>query len=177
MRCYIQNFKTLGLPLSEKKNFEICLLCFYAPICDPQSRSSPDPRGITWTNLVEIHNETLHTKYQNSGPSSLREKELWSFRSLFLHVRSTCDPQGGASFDPRGILWINLVEVHKEITHTKQDVFVTHECPRNSHFLRNVTFIFELDLCRWPWPWYQQMRIEENLMCLHTKYEPCTLIS
>ena len=24
----------------------------------------------------------------------------------------TCDPQGGASFDPRGIKWTNLVEVH-----------------------------------------------------------------
>ena len=30
----------------------------------------------------------------------------------------------------------------------KQDVFVKHECPRNGHFLRNVTFIFDLDLCR-----------------------------
>ena len=32
--------------------------------------------------------------------------------------------------------------------HTKQDMFVKHECPQNSHFLRNVTFIFDLDLCR-----------------------------
>ena len=24
----------------------------------------------------------------------------------------TCDPWGGASFDPRGIKWTNLVEVH-----------------------------------------------------------------
>ena len=30
----------------------------------------------------------------------------------------------------------------------KQDVFVKHECPRNRHFLRNVTFIFDPDLCR-----------------------------
>ena len=30
----------------------------------------------------------------------------------------------------------------------KQDVFVKHECPRNGHFLRNVTFMFDLDLCR-----------------------------
>ena len=30
----------------------------------------------------------------------------------------------------------------------KQDVFVKHECPRNGHFLRNVTSIFDLDPCR-----------------------------
>ena len=30
----------------------------------------------------------------------------------------------------------------------EQDVFVKHECTRNGHFLRNVTFIFDLDLGR-----------------------------
>ena len=29
-----------------KKNSKICLLCSYAPTCEPQSRTSPDPRGI-----------------------------------------------------------------------------------------------------------------------------------
>ena len=58
----------------------------------------------------------LHTKYQGSRPSSFIVEELWNFRSLFLC--STCDPQGGASFDPRGILWTNLVEVHKEMPHS-----------------------------------------------------------
>ena len=28
----------------------------------------------------------------------------------------------------------------------KQDVLVEHYCPRNGHFLRNVTLIFDLDL-------------------------------
>ena len=53
----------------------------------------------------------------------------------------------------------------------KQDVFVKHECPQNSHFffLRNVTFIFD-NLCRWPWSWYLQMHNDE--IYLHTKYEP-----
>ena len=36
----------------------------------------------------------------------------------------------------------------KAFTKDKQDVFVKHECPRNGQFLRNVTFIFHLDLCR-----------------------------
>ena len=30
----------------------------------------------------------------------------------------------------------------------KQDVFVKHECSWRGHFLRNVIFIFDLDLCR-----------------------------
>ena len=31
---------------------------------------------------------------------------------------------------------------------SEQDMFVKHECARNGHFLRDVTFIFDLDLCR-----------------------------
>ena len=75
-RCYIQNIKALGLPLSEKKNSEICLFCSYARICEPHGRTSPDPRGIILTNLVEVHKEMLHTKYQGSRPSSFRVEEL-----------------------------------------------------------------------------------------------------
>ena len=37
-RCYIPNIKAVGLPHSEKKKFEICLLCSYAPTCDPRAR-------------------------------------------------------------------------------------------------------------------------------------------
>ena len=118
--CYIQNIKALGLPLSVKKNSEISLFCSYARTCEPHSRTSPDPRGIVWTNLVEVLKETLHTKYQGSRPSSFRVEELWNFPSLFLCW--TCEPKGGASFDPRGILWTNLVEVHTEMPHSKYPI-------------------------------------------------------
>ena len=60
----------------------------------PQGRTSPDPRSILWTDMVEVHKEMLNTKYQGSRPSSFRVEELWNFRSLFLC--SNCDPQGGA---------------------------------------------------------------------------------
>ena len=116
-RCYIQNTKALGLPLSEKKNSKICLLCSYARTSEPHGRTSPDPMGIVWTNLVEVHKDMLHAKYQGSRPSSFRLVELWNFHSLFLCL--TYDPQGGGSFDPRGISRTNLVEVHKEMLHTK----------------------------------------------------------
>ena len=44
-RCYILNIKALGLPVSEKKNFEIFFLCSYVPTCDLQGRPSFDPQG------------------------------------------------------------------------------------------------------------------------------------
>ena len=56
---------------SEKKNFEVCLLCSYV-----QNSSQFDPSGIICTNLVEVHKDVLHTKYQNSTASSFREKEF-----------------------------------------------------------------------------------------------------
>ena len=31
----------------------------------------------------------------------------------------TCDPWGGASFDPTSIIWTNLVEVHYKMLYTK----------------------------------------------------------
>ena len=59
----------------------------------------------------------LLAKYQSSRPPSLRDEVFWSWSSLVLVP--TCDPQGRASFDPMGIIWINLVEVYKEMLHKK----------------------------------------------------------
>ena len=44
--------------------------------------------------------------------------------------------------------YLTLLTMNKQGIHVKQDVFVKHECPRHGHSLRNVTFIFDLDLCR-----------------------------
>ena len=68
--------KALCLLVSEKKNFEVCLLCSYVQTCDPRGRASFDPWGIICANLVEVHKEMLLTKYQNSTPSSFTEEEL-----------------------------------------------------------------------------------------------------
>ena len=35
--------KALGLPVSEKNNFEVCLLCSYVQNCDPRGGTSFDP--------------------------------------------------------------------------------------------------------------------------------------
>ena len=65
---------------------------------------------LRWAkNYVEVHKEMLYTKYQSSRPSSFREEEFWSL--LLCSYILICDPQDGASFNPRGIIWTNLVQV------------------------------------------------------------------
>ena len=67
--------KALHLSVSEK-NFEDWLLSSYVLNCEPPGGGvSFDPRGTTWTNLVEVHKEMLCTKYQSSRPSSFKEEE------------------------------------------------------------------------------------------------------
>ena len=88
--------KALGLPVSENKNFEVCIFCSYVPTCAP--RASFDPMGIICTNLLEVHKEMLHTTYQSSTPSRFREEEFYRWASLFL-----CDnlfPQAGPVLTP-----------------------------------------------------------------------------
>ena len=50
-RCYIQNIKALGLPVSEKKNYENGFSVPYIPTCDPRGRASFDPRGFIMNKL------------------------------------------------------------------------------------------------------------------------------
>ena len=66
----------LHLLVSEKKNFEVCLFCSHVQTCDPRGRASLTSGESICTNLVEVHKEMLHTKYQNSTASSFREKEF-----------------------------------------------------------------------------------------------------
>ena len=82
-----------------EKKTEDGLLCSYIPTCDPQGGASFDPRGIIWTNLVEVFKEMLYTKYQSSRPFSFGE-EFWNFLSLFLC--SNLWPLGQAQFWPQG---------------------------------------------------------------------------
>ena len=110
-----QMIKALLLLVSEKKNFKVFFFVPMFQTCDPRGGAQFDPRGIIWTTLVEVHLEMLHMKYQSSAPSSFREENFWSFPSLSLCFKLVTPPPpqwGGASFDPRGIIWTILVEVH-----------------------------------------------------------------
>ena len=59
----------------------------------------------------------LNTKYQ-ALILAVSEKKNFEVGFLCSYV-PTCDPMGGASFDPMCIIWTNLVEVHKEMLNTK----------------------------------------------------------
>ena len=79
-------------------------------ICDPRGGAIFGPRGIIWTNLVEVHYVMLHTKHQGSRPYGFRQEDFSTFSLLSLC--KTCDPRGRAIFGPGGIILTNLVEVH-----------------------------------------------------------------
>ena len=70
--------KALGLPVLEKKNFEISFLFSYVDLltCDHRGGVSFDPGGMISTNLVEVLKEVLYTKCQSSRPSRFREEEF-----------------------------------------------------------------------------------------------------
>ena len=79
-----------------EKKIKDWLLCSYVPTCDPRGQASFDPRGITWTNLVEVLKEMLYTKYHSSRPSTFRKEKFWNFLSLFQC--SNLWPPGQAQF-------------------------------------------------------------------------------
>ena len=87
------------------------------PTCDPRVGQVLIPRGIIWMKLTKVYKETLHTKNLSSIPSSFREEEFWSWSSLFLwyNLWPLCE----VSFDSKGIIWIKLIKVHKEMLNTK----------------------------------------------------------
>ena len=87
------------------------------PTCDPRAGASFDPRGIILIELIKVHKTMLHTKNQSFRPSRFREEEFWILPSLsYVQI---CDPMARPILTPRDIIWINLVEVNKEMLHTK----------------------------------------------------------
>ena len=62
---------------SEKKNFQDEILCFYVPTFDPpQGGANLDPWSIIKTNLAEVHQKMLHTKYESSSPYYLGQEDF-----------------------------------------------------------------------------------------------------
>ena len=59
----------------------------------------------------------LHNKYHGSRLCGFREEDFFCFPYIMLY--KTCDTWGGTIFDPRGIIWTNLVEVCLVLLTTK----------------------------------------------------------
>ena len=101
-RCYIQNIKALGHPVLEKKNYKLFVLCSYVQLVTPRAGPVLTPGAFyeqTWwrsTRRCHIQNiKSLHLPV-----SEKKNFEDW----LLCSYVPTCDPRGGASFDPRGII-------------------------------------------------------------------------
>ena len=99
-RCYVSNIKALCLP--------VFLLCSYVQTCDPWGRANCDPRGIIWTNLVEVHLEMLHTKINIKALYLLVSEKIFKYFAFFFLF--CC--HGTQSYGWNYILWTIFVEFH-----------------------------------------------------------------
>ena len=52
----------------------------------PQGGAIFGPRGIIWTNLVEVHKVKLRTKYQGSRPYENRQKHLSIYIYIYISI-------------------------------------------------------------------------------------------
>ena len=79
------------------------------------------PWDIIWIKLTKNWQRSTRRCYiPNIYALSVPVSEKKNFEVGFLcSYVPTCDPQGGASFDPLNIIWTNLVEVHKGMLKTK----------------------------------------------------------
>ena len=100
----------------------------------PWDEANFEPRGIIWTNLVEVHwkcyipniKAPCHPVSERKNFVDLLCSYVTSCDEhfevcLLCSYVLTCDPREGASFDLRGIIWTELVEVHKEKLYAKYE--------------------------------------------------------
>jgi hypothetical protein len=60
-----------------------------------------DRRATFWTILVDVHDTMYHAIYLTIDFSIQRRSFNLKFL-LYIHIRETFDPLGGANFDTRG---------------------------------------------------------------------------
>ena len=106
-RCYIWNIKALRLPVSEIFFFKVFLLCSCVSNLWPPGLGQFGPQGHHLTILGR--GQLADATYQISKVYFFlfQRRRILKF-SFFV----PCDPRSGTSFDPRGIIWTILLEVH-----------------------------------------------------------------
>ena len=70
------------------------------PTCDPRVGQFLIPRGIIWIKLTTVYKEMLHAKLY---PFQFQRRRI--LKLVLCSYVPTCDPWGGVSFDPKGIIW------------------------------------------------------------------------
>ena len=72
--------RLLALWFETRRFFHVFLHVSHCKACEPAG-AGPflAPGGIIWTNLVEVHQVKLHTKYPDSRPYGFRQEDVFMF--------------------------------------------------------------------------------------------------
>ena len=146
--------------LREEYFFKVFLLCCYVSNLWPPGRGQFWPQ---WHHMKKLGRSPLgDTTYQISKLCTFwfQRRKFLKF-SFFVPVFQTCDPRGGASFDPKDIIWTNLVEVHEEKLHTKYQSY-TPSSFREEDFQRLRFFVFGFFFLLLLLPWQPELYVELN---------------
>jgi len=107
--------KALGLLVSDKKIFENCIL----------KTEFLTPWPTYATNQNDLNNFGRGPPRDNSCWVWVNSNERFKKRSRLkfslYNSMLNCDPRGGVTFDPRGIIWTTLVEDLYMLLYTKYE--------------------------------------------------------
>ena len=125
---------------------EFYIFVTFVPNCDPRGGASFDPNGH---HMNKIHKGLQgDATYQKSKlyPFQFQRRRIFEVGLLCSYV-PTYDPRDRISFDPKGIIWMKLIKVHKEMLNTKYQ-------SSNPSTFREEKFWswFSLFLCFKLWP-------------------------
>ena len=85
--------------------------------------TEPPGRGFHQDKHSNFHdNQTENVDSREYTSRKFSKRKNFEVGLLCSYVPS-CDPRGGTNTGPRGIILTNLVEVHKEMLHTKNQSF------------------------------------------------------
>ena len=87
----------------------------------PSWGSNQWPAVLKYQIFLSCHRLGYMLKQEgHDGPGSLTRVIFPTTEFyIFVPLVPTCDPQGGASFDSKGIIWIRLIKINKEMLNTK----------------------------------------------------------
>ena len=105
-------------PESVSPQNEFYLLYYYCSNLSPPGWGQFWPQGYHMNRIDTGPNIIVQGQMIKALLLLVSEKKNFKV-FFFVPMFQTCDPRGGAQFDPRGIIWTTLVEVHLEMLHTK----------------------------------------------------------
>ena len=134
----------------------------------PPGRTIFGTRRIIWKKLGRGPLGVIHTKYQDSMPYGFRQDFFNVFH--YISLWKTCDPQVGAIFGPRGIIWTHLVEVTQVMPHDPRGRPFLALWFQTRRFFMFFTIKAYVKHVTPGWGHWTNL-VEVHQMMLHTKYQ------